>query len=192
MHNMLYYMSPKRLRNHMTHWTRQCGMPGERKGARRTQRTASGWTVLEMMIVVLVIGVLVAVAVPSIAKSRETARTEQAKADLEMLSNAILQLAWDTGKWPGGSDRSVAADAEVWNLKTSAAGILSATNSFDGWKGPYIARVPLDPWGSPYFFDPDYRISGVNRVVVGSFGPNKEGPNYYDADDIYVRLDKTP
>lgn len=144
------------------------------------------------MIVVLVIGVLLGVAIPHFGKSRNLARTEQAKSDLEMLSNAILQLAWDTGKWPGGSDRSVPGDLEVWDLTTSAAGLRSATAGFTGWKGPYIAKVPLDPWGSKYFFDPDYRISGVNRVVVGSFGPNKVGPNYYDQDDIYVRLDTTP
>lgn len=176
----------------MTDWTRQCGMQRKNKGTRRSDRTACGWTVLEMMIVVLIIGVLVAVAIPAIAKSRDTARAEQAKADLQILSNAILQLAWDTGKWPGGADRNVSSSDETWDLTTAAAGLLSATNSFVGWKGPYLAKIPLDPWGSKYFFDPDYRISGVNRVVVGSFGPNKAGPNYYDEDDIYVRLDTTP
>jgi general secretion pathway protein G len=191
MRNMLYYMSSRPLRKPMTDWTRQCGVGGM-NGFRRMRSRVSGWTVTEMMIVVLVIALLGAVAVPNIAKSRDTARTEQAKADLELLSNAILQLAWDTGKWPGGLDRSVPADPETWDLTTSAAGLRSATSAFTGWKGPYIAKVPLDPWGMPYFFDPDYRIGGVNRVVVGSFGPNKNGPNYYDTDDIYVRLDTTP
>ena len=46
-----------------------------------------------------------------------------------------------------------------------------------------------DPWGSDYFFDPDYRINGVMWPVVGSFGPNRVGPNQYDSDDIYYIVD---
>ena len=148
-----------------------------------------GWTVIEIMIVVLVIGVLLGVALPHVGKSRDAARTEQAKADLAMLSNAILQLAWDTGKWPGGLDRSVTGDVETWDLSTASAGLLSTNSSFAGWKGPYLPRIPLDPWGSRYFFDPDYRIGSADRVVVGSFGPNKVGANVYDGDNIYVILD---
>jgi general secretion pathway protein G len=149
-----------------------------------------GYTVLEIMITVLIIGVIGAIAWPNIGKARNKARTEQAKADLEMLSSAILQLAWDTGNWPGGLDRSVVNDAETWNLATSNAGILTASATlFPGWRGPYMRSVPLDPWGSPYFFDPDYRVTGENHIVVGSFGPNRVGQNYYDEDDIYILLD---
>jgi general secretion pathway protein G len=154
-------------------------------------RCRDGYTIIEVMIVVLVIGVLAAVALPNLGKARSKARTEQARADLEILSSGILQLAWDTGKWPGGLDRSVACDAEMWDLKNANAGLLSASPLlFPGWKGPYVRSVPLDPWGSPYFFDPDYRVGGRNRVVVGSFGPNRVGQNYYDEDDVYVLLDK--
>ena len=151
----------------------------------------TGYTVLEIMITVLIIGILGAVALPNISKARTKARAEQAKADLELISNAVLQLAWDTGKWPGGFDRSVAADPETWDLSTSNAGLVVASSTvFPDWKGPYLPDIPLDPWGSPYFFDPDYRISNVNRVVVGSFGPNRIGQNQYDEDDIYVLLAK--
>jgi len=38
----------------------------------------------------------------------------------------------------------------------------------------------------PYFFDPDYTVDGDTRAVLGSFGPNKAGPNQYDIDDIVV------
>jgi len=143
------------------------------------------------MIVVLVIGLLAGLALPNIFRAIERSRIEQAKADLEMLSNAILQLAWDTGRWPGGLDRSVPGDPETWDLTTARAGLLECDPSLfpsELWRGPYINRVPVDPWGSPYFFDPDYRIKGSNRVVVGSFGPNRVGRNLYDDDDIYVIL----
>ena len=60
--------------------------------------------------------------------------------------------------------------------------------SFKDWQGPYLPAVPLDPWGSPYFFDPDYMIDGVNMVVVGSLGPNRTGANRYDEDNLYAVL----
>ena len=95
----------------------------------------------------------------------------------------------DTGKWPGGI--SLPGDQETWDLSTPAAGLLSCNSSFGSfWKGPYLKKVPLDPWGMPYFFDPDYTIDGKACPVVGSFGPNRVGQNLYDSDDIYVRMDK--
>ena len=70
----------------------------------------------------------------------------------------IEQLAWDTGKWPGGIARNIQGNAETWDLTTSSAGILSAGSAYANWQGPYAPEVPLDPWGNKYFFDPDYRI----------------------------------
>ena len=74
---------------------------------------------------------------------------------------------------------------EVWNLN-AAAGLTSTDGGYLGWNGPYIQSVPLDPWGKNYFFDTYYDINGTNYVVVGSFGPNKVGPNLYDADDVIL------
>ena len=54
------------------------------------------------MIALVVIGIVASVAVPWYAKVRRDVRVKQARTDLEILSAGILQLAWDTGKWPGG------------------------------------------------------------------------------------------
>jgi len=158
------------------------------KCCRSRSRNRQAYTLMEIMIVVLIIGLLAVVAFPHFSKSRETARKKQAEMDLEMLSNAMLQLAWDTGKWPSGMARTAAGDPELWDLTTASAGLLQASSDFSEWKGPYVRDIPLDPWGMPYFFDSDYRINGVNKIVVGSFGPNREGRNMYDNDDIYVIL----
>jgi len=145
---------------------------------------------LEMMIVVLVIGVIVAVALPGTRYVRNKTLDSQARADLELLASGVSRLAWDTGRWPGGLDRSVAGDAETWDLSSSNAGLLTANALFPDWKGPYLSSVPLDPWGSRYFFDPDYRIGVRDYPVVGSFGPNRSGRNIYDEDNIYIRMDQ--
>jgi hypothetical protein len=62
---------------------------------------------------------------------------------------------------------------------------------WDGWIGPYLTMVPADPWGMDYFMDEDYEIDGVDYTVIGSFGPNKVGPNLYDDDDIIIILEET-
>lgn len=154
----------------------------------RARGARTGFTMIEIMIVVTLLGVLAGLAVPSIVKARTSARIKQAESDLEILAAGTRQLAWDTGEWPGGIPRNSTANPELWDLSTHAAGLLRADSRFDNWQGPYVPKVPLDPWGSPYFFDPDYNVSGVNKVVVGSFGPNQTGRNHYDSDNIYIIL----
>ncbi len=145
----------------------------------------NGYTLLEIMVVVMIIGVLTTIAITSITKVRQKMRLKHAKTELEMLAAAVRQLAWDTGDWPSGRTR-LDDNIEMWDLTTGAAGIIKTDGSFNNWKGPYLANIPDDPWGSKYFFDPDYRVDGVNRIVVGSYGPNRTGQNRYYEDNIYV------
>lgn len=145
-----------------------------------------GFTMIEIMIAVALIGVLAAMGALGLSKARESARHEQAVADLEMLNAAILQLASDTGKFPGGIPRNTIGNPETTDLTTPAAGILANDGSFPHWKGPYIHRISRDPWGSRYFFDPDYWCDGDYRSVVGSYGPNRNGNNVYDSDNIII------
>ena len=140
------------------------------------------------MVVVGLIGILMIVAVPAILNARRGAMIDKAESDLEYLAAAIRQLVWDTGKWPLMQDRTEVGDFEVWDLTSPNAGLISDNGIFPKWQGPYISRVLLDPWGSPYFFDPDYRLDNKWQVVVGSFGPNRRGRNVYDSDNIYIVL----
>lgn len=156
---------------------------------KRNARQTGGFTILEVVFVVGIIGMMMAIAVPAVSFVRASARRRQAETDVEILATGISQLAWDTGEWPAGLARNVTQGKETWNLGTAAAGLLSTDGRFENWDGPYVPRVDLDPWGSPYFFDPDYSVGGTMRVAVGSFGPNKQGRNWYDSDNIYVLLD---
>jgi general secretion pathway protein G len=152
----------------------------------------NGFTVIELMVVLSIIAVLLAVALPAFSKARTNSRLSQARADLAIISSAVLQLAWDTGKWPSGEDRSVPYGNETWDLTTGAAGLLQTDGRFPSWQGPYIPSVRPDPWGMPYFCDDDYLTDKVNQKshpAVGSFGPNRVGQNVYDDDDIYIQLD---
>jgi len=137
----------------------------------------------------MIIGGVLLIAVPTFVKVRKSVKINQAEAQLNILSAAVWQLAWDTGKWPDGLDCSVPGNPETWDLTGADAGLLVAnSNKFPKWQGPYVPDIPADPWGSQYFFDPDYSIAGVMRPVVGSFGPNCQGRNQYDDDNIYIVL----
>ncbi len=150
----------------------------------------SAWTVMEMMIVVLLVSILASIAVPSLMKMRKESRIKEATTHVNILAAAVRQLAWDTGLWPGGEQRSSYGNKEMWDLMSAEAGLVSNDGTFPNWEGPYIHNIPeTDPWGAPYFFDSDYRVDGAWRVVVGSFGPNGIGKNVYDDDNIYALVD---
>ena len=93
-------------------------------------------------------------------------------------------------QWPGGLTAGAPGNPEVWDLSADTAGLVSNdSGTFTRWNGPYIDAVTKDPWDSNYFFDPDYRIDGQDYAVVGSFGPNKVGPNVYEADNVYLIME---
>jgi general secretion pathway protein G len=149
-----------------------------------------GFTLLEVMIACAIAVMISAIAVPHFVKMRTDSQIAEAEIHLSMIAAAVKQLAWDTGRWPGGIPRERLGNPEVWDLRISAAGLLKADAwRFPNWEGAYLDEIPKDPWGSDYFFDPDYTVNGRARPVVGSFGPNRRGRNVYDKDNVYVLLD---
>ena len=148
----------------------------------------SGFTLVELLICMAIIGILAATSIPSFSAYRDRAKVAVAKAELKQVQNAIMLLATECNRWPGPNDIDVTADKEVWDLNSPNAGLVATNGGFPGWNGPYMQSVPQDPWGSNYFFDPDYSINGKVFAVIGSFGINKVGPNAYDSDDVILIL----
>lgn len=160
----------------------------------------NGFTLIEIAVVTIIIGLLATLGSLAISKSVRNSRIKNTEAELEVLSAAILQLAWDTGKWPNGQPRTAGGSMEMWDISGDNCGLLGNDGTYNNWQGPYYGGSTKDVWwraSAPqrkYFFDPDYvhrEKDGTTRsaIVVGSFGPNGRGPNQYDSDDIYVLLD---
>ena len=105
-------------------------------------RNNSGFTLIEIMLVVIIISVLAALVIPQLSGRAEQARNSAARADI--LSNLPLALDLyeiDNGFYPTSEQGLGALRAKP---STSPAPL--------NWNGPYLKKKPLDPWGSDYAY----------------------------------------
>lgn len=169
---------------------------------------ATGFTLIEALIVISVVGILVVTVITSLDLLRQRSLESQIRADLRQISKAISLLEADTGKWPNGCV-PYKVDSLVINLTSRQAGLLFrpeigdqgngcrwSETEINNWHGPYIDRL-IDPWGRPYYFDSDYApyrhcvdmFEKPSFPSVFSFGANGLGIDIYDCDDIFWQLD---
>lgn len=163
-----------------------------------TMNNNKGFTLIELLVVMAIIGLITSITLVILSNAREKAQITQAQSELHQLSLAIEFLYDDTKLHPGGiSPLPCVQNPEVY-LNTCAAGLECADGGFSNWNGPYMTFVPQDPWGTYYYFDPDYRcrtfVQGCEGIpdnawlrAILSFGPNKSG-NYDDGDNIVFVL----
>ena len=149
----------------------------------------NGFTIIEFLIVIGIIALLSTIVMAGSFYAKSYAKTQKAIADLAQLAKGIDNLALDTGQWPGHQTpyaicAGSCSNNEIQDLSVAVAGLIASDGLFPSWRGPYMQILPDDPWGHAYFFDSDYTLDGVNKAVVGSYGPNGVGNNLYDEDDI--------
>ena len=114
-----------------------------------------GFTLIELMVVLVIIGVLAALIVPNVLERADDARVTAARTDVNNLMQALKLYRLDNQRFPG-ADQGL--DALV---RKPTAGSVPPN-----WK-PYLDKLPADPWGRQY----QYLNPGVNGVVdVFSFG----------------------
>lgn len=149
-----------------------------------------GFTMVELLVVISIIGLLSSVVLASTNEAREKAQYAKAQAELRQIVNSIAQLESDTGLSIGkniiGScqeDDNEASSLPVFPGNTAYfddgaefpisdshkgvnfsgfAGIVANDGGYSNWDGPYLSSVPVDPWGRSYWFDPDYRCVPTN------------------------------
>lgn len=127
----------------------------------------AGFTIVEILVVVVIIGILATMIIPKLASRPEQARIVKVKQDLLTLQNAMDLYKLDNGIYP-----STEQGLEALVNKPSSAPIPRNYKS-EG----YLQDIPEDPWGEAY----QYRNLG-DRARVFSFGPKgREGGEEIDA-----------
>jgi general secretion pathway protein G len=114
--------------------------------ARLRLRSCLGFTLVEIMLVVIIIGVLAGMILPRFSGRTEQARIARAKSDIASISLALDLYELDLGKYPVSLPELVAKDAPS-DL---------SDESKEQWNGPYLKKgLPNDPWGREYQFNPE-------------------------------------
>ena len=104
---------------------------------------SAGFTLLELLVVVLIIGLLAGFVAPRYFGQVGKSEVNVAKAQIDALEKALDQYRLDTGHYP--------------SAELGLEALVNRPASEPKWNGPYLRKsVPLDPWGKPYI----YRIPG--------------------------------
>jgi general secretion pathway protein G len=138
---------------------------------RRLQRTADGFTLVEMLVVLTIIGLIMGLIGPRVLGYLAESRVKAARLQIEDFSSSLDLFYLDTGRYPTTAEGLGAlaqrpADVAIWN-------------------GPYLkgGRVPVDPWGHPYQYRSPAEHDEPYEIV--SFGSDGREGGTGDAADIF-------
>ena len=113
---------------------------------RREVVRRGGFSLIELLLVLVILAILAAVVVPKFTGRSDDARIAAAKTDIAQMETALDAFEVDAGRYPASDEGLGALMVQPQNVKT--------------WKGPYLKRdVPKDPWDQPYI----YRFPGQNN-----------------------------
>ena len=119
---------------------------------RQFLKSKAGFTLIELMLVVIIIGALVAMVLPRLSGRTEQARIQAGQADIRSnIATALKLYELDNGSFPSTSEGLNA--------------LLIKPGDSRNWNGPYLDHDPVDPWGHTYLYaspgnhNPDYDLS---------------------------------
>ena len=134
--------------------------------ARLPRGTGRGFTLIELMVVLVIIGVLAALIVPNVIGRADDARVTAARTDVNNLMQALKLYRLDNQRYPTGEQGLQALLARP-----------TAGPAAPNWK-PYVEKLPMDPWGHAYqYMNPGIK-GEIDVFSLGADGqPGGEGNN---------------
>ncbi|HLS57609.1 MAG TPA: type II secretion system major pseudopilin GspG [Zeimonas sp.] len=133
-------------------------------GDRRPRKRQRGFTLIEIMVVIVILGVLAAIAVPRIMSKPDEARAKAAQTEIAQILQALDLYRLDNQRYPT-TDQGLVALAQRPTIEPSPS----------NWKA-YLKQAPVDPWGKPYqYLNPGIR-GEIDVFSLGADGqPGGEG-----------------
>ncbi len=131
-------------------------------------RKQSGFSLIEIMVVVVIMGILVSLVAPAVLNRVDDARIQKAHADFKSIETALNLYRMDNFNYPT-SDQGLQALVSQPSTEPSAP----------NWKaGGYLQEMPQDPWGRPYLYLSPGEHGEVDIYTLGADGiPGGEGQN---------------
>ena len=115
-----------------------------------TRHRRSGFTLVEMLLVLVILATLAAIVYPKVMGRSEQARVTAAQTQIANFKTALDAFEVDTGYYPKG--------------RNGLNDLIVQPRDVTGWHGPYLESIPKDPWGNDYLYE----------------CPGKHNPNSYD------------
>ena len=120
------------------------------------QRTREGFTLIEVLLVVAILGILATIVVVNFGGKQEKAMIRACRTSIAAICTAVDMYEVDTGRYPSGLQQLIQSSGEP------------------NWSGPYIKSggVPVDPWGQEF----QYTVSDNSYKVTSPGPPGKNAP----------------
>lgn len=139
---------------------------------RQFARGQAGFTLLEMLVVLVIIGLLAGLVAPRLFSRLDASKVQAADAQVKMLRTAIMTLQLDIGRVPSNEEQLTLLSSPPADAREAAL-----------WRGPYLdGKLPADPWGRPY----QYSVPGSDGqpFALYSLGADGKPGGTGDAADI--------
>jgi len=129
--------------------------------SRIRNHAAKGFTLVELLLVLVILGTLAAIVLPKFSGTTERARQTQAQTQISTFGTALDAFEVDAGRYPSGAN--------------GLLDLIQRPSDVVDWRGPYLkneSEIPNDPWGNPYIYECPgrYNPNGYDLSSMGTDG----------------------